>query len=581
MSQIRSQQSRISKQPKETQGLSLEQLDGRHPFQLAAPNSYVLYRTRKRRPAKVVYFNFDLAREMGILPKTAPAKMTKEIESDLIDNFSIQIINEYDIANQTPIAAQDIRPGFYMATRYLQLQHPKKNGSTSGDGRAIWNGTLKGPDQRQWDIMSTGTGATCLSPACAIEQKHFKTGDPTVSYGCGYASVEDGLGAALMSEIVHQKGIKTERVLAIIESAKGISINVRAYPNLLRPSHFLRLYKLKQFQELKSLFEHYTEREVKNGGLPGYLLRANRPSEKAKQIINCWIENFAKAAARFESYYLFVWMDWDGDNILMDGGIIDYGSVRRMGAYYRDYQFDDDTRWSSKLGDQKWEALKTVLRLTQAYTKAFSLKPVWSDKMIKSKFIEVFKNEKRKITEERAGLRSLKTDHVRRFQKEIEFLESIQSHKGLVKSADGITSVPVFSVPKILSDFSRGEFEALNSWDKFTDRYALSGALKRDLKSSPRRTQALSVLRSIAKRLKRQLRVVPDSVSEQDYLTGDGALFSSSYLNRMRNQLGPESVYRVIQAFFGKVSELQNLSRAESRALRKIQDLAKQHQHSL
>ncbi|MCA9467220.1 MAG: hypothetical protein KC643_17490, partial [Nitrospira sp.] len=135
------------------------------------------------------------------------------------------------------------KPNTYMATRYLQLQHPDKTGRTSGDGRSIWNGQIAYRGTT-WDVTSCGTGATCLSPATAIEKKFFKTGDCTASsYGCGRSDLEDGMAAALMSEIFHRNGLATERTLAVIEYPKGSSINVRAGTNLLRPSHLFRYLK--------------------------------------------------------------------------------------------------------------------------------------------------------------------------------------------------------------------------------------------------------------------------------------------------------------------------------------------------
>ena len=74
---------------------------------------------------------------------------------------------------------------------------------------------------------------------------------------------------------------------------------------------------------------------------------------------------FAQVTARFESDYLFVWLDWDGDNILMDGGIIDYGSVRQFGLYHHEYRFDDTDRWSTTIPEQKRKARYIVQTFIQ------------------------------------------------------------------------------------------------------------------------------------------------------------------------------------------------------------------------
>jgi uncharacterized protein YdiU (UPF0061 family) len=132
---------------------------------------------------------------------------------------------------------KDRLPGTYMATRYLQLQHPGRTGRTSGDGRGVWNGSVTHRDTR-WDVSSCGTGVTRLCPATAEEGRFFKTGNNDSSYACGTSSLEEGLSSALMSETFHRNGIATERVLAVIALANGYAITVRAAPNLIRPSHF-------------------------------------------------------------------------------------------------------------------------------------------------------------------------------------------------------------------------------------------------------------------------------------------------------------------------------------------------------
>ena len=176
------------------------QIDGTHPLRDAVPEGFVDYGTRTRRGGKVFYFNFDLAKEMGLIRKNHPQELNRDLSKTLLDTFSFQIINEYDIENNVEIPKEEQRSQKVMATRYLQLQHPSNKGYTSGDGRSIWNGYVKSKG-KYWDISSCGTGGTSLSPATAQEGKFFKTGDKEVSYGCGLADLSDGIGEAIMSEI--------------------------------------------------------------------------------------------------------------------------------------------------------------------------------------------------------------------------------------------------------------------------------------------------------------------------------------------------------------------------------------------
>ena len=44
-------------------------IDGGHPWQDVVPESALLYDVRKLNQGKVIYFNYELAKEMGLIPK--------------------------------------------------------------------------------------------------------------------------------------------------------------------------------------------------------------------------------------------------------------------------------------------------------------------------------------------------------------------------------------------------------------------------------------------------------------------------------------------------------------------------------
>ena len=335
-------------------------IDGSHPLRDAVPDGYIDYRVRSRHGAQLFYFNFDLARDMGLLAKTHPNRLTAGLKKAVIDTFALQIINEYDLQRGTSFPAADIRPLPCMATRYLQLQHPGRRGTTSGDGRSIWNGCFRHRGT-VWDVSSCGTGATALSPAVAKEKRFFKTGDKKVSYGCGRADLLDGFSAALMSEIFHRQQIPTERTLAILSYPDGTSINVRAARNLLRPAHFFMAIKQNNLTALRRITDYYIERQTANGDWPAIGER----KKAYRYLLERVAYDFASAAARFESDYIFCWLDWDGDNILMDGGIIDYGSLRQFGLYHHEYRYDDVERMSTTITEQKNKARYIVQTFAQ------------------------------------------------------------------------------------------------------------------------------------------------------------------------------------------------------------------------
>ena len=220
-----------------------KEIDGTHPWRLVSPDGYVDYQARYRTRGRVLYVNFSLAEEMGLVPKNHPHTITKELASAILETFSLTIINEHDVKEGTKFSPEMIRPDVYMATRYLQTQHRNKQGKTSGDGRSIWNGYLK-TKHLAFDITSRGTGATILSPgAQAAPDQIVKTGDESYGYSSGLAELDEMLGSAVMSEIFYRQNIPTERCLAVIGYSDGSAIGVRSATNLLRPAHIFRYLK--------------------------------------------------------------------------------------------------------------------------------------------------------------------------------------------------------------------------------------------------------------------------------------------------------------------------------------------------
>lgn len=329
---------------------TFDAIDGRHPWQESVPNGYVLYPTRRLGRGRVLYFNFVLAREMGLIPVDHGNEMTAALHKKLIDTFALQIVNEYDQAHGG-LEKHDLKTHPYMATRYLQMQHADKRGTTSGDGRGIWNGVWSHRGQA-WDISSRGTGVTCLAPGAVAAQRPLKTGGDEYGYGCGQADVSELLGSAILSEIFHLNSIKTERVLAVIDLGKGFGVGVRAAPNLLRPAHLFLYLKQGRRTELKQATDHLIRRMCGNRQWSFSSASPDRYQCLLRQVST----DFARFAARLEREYIFTWMEWDGDNILADAGIIDYGSIRQFGLRHDQYRYDDIERFSTNLNEQRGRA---------------------------------------------------------------------------------------------------------------------------------------------------------------------------------------------------------------------------------
>ncbi|MGE3385943.1 MAG: hypothetical protein AB7K41_04370, partial [Bdellovibrionales bacterium] len=278
---------------------ALDQLDGTHPLQKSVPESCVMYDVRLLPGGKVSYFNWDLAKEMGLVPDHHPHRMNRALEEKLLETFCIRIINEWDKEHNVIYPKTMLKKNRYMATRYLQLQHADKTGRTSGDGRCVWNGVVKHRG-KIWDVSSRGTGVTALAPGVVQAGKPLRTGNNEHGYGCGMAEIDELYAAAIMAEILHRQGIPTERVLAIVDLGKGTGIGVRAGHNLLRPAHLFAHLKQSEHERLKRATDYLIQRQYNNGEWK-FSAQNRRRYELMGQAVT---QSFARFAAHLERDYI-------------------------------------------------------------------------------------------------------------------------------------------------------------------------------------------------------------------------------------------------------------------------------------
>ncbi|HKC49489.1 MAG TPA: hypothetical protein VKF60_01760, partial [Myxococcota bacterium] len=420
---------------------------------------FVDYTARRRRDGQVAFFNFALAKDMGLVPQAHPDRLNPELSRAILATFGLQILNEWDYLNHTRVRERDRLPHTYMATRYLQLQHPGRRGTTSGDGRSVWNGTITHAGVT-WDVSSCGIGVTRLCPATALEGRFFRTGSRTASYGCGTAALSEGISAALLSETFHRNGIETERVLAVIALPNGQAINVRAGRNLLRPSHFFAPLKQGDLPRLRAAIDVFAERQIRNADWP----RLPPGAARYRFLADEAARRFARAAATFESEYVFCWLDWDGDNVLASGGIVDYGSVRQFGLYHREYRFDDAERWSTTIPEQRVKAryIAQCFAQIRAYLLEGTKRPL--DEFARDPCLRIFDREfaatKLRLLGRKLGLRPetgaflvrARGRELERFRRAFAYFERARSARGPHKVPDGLTWNAVFSTRDLLRE---------------------------------------------------------------------------------------------------------------------------------
>lgn len=561
---------------------AFRRINGQHPFKDQVPQGRVEYRARYRKGGKVSYFNFELAKEMGLIPKNHEAKLNPELEKEILETFSLVIINEYDVMNDLKFPEDEIREHTFMATRYLQLQHPDKCGRTSGDGRSIWNGTVKN-NGITWDVSSCGTGGTKLSPACNINKKFYQTGDPSISYGCGLADLSEGLETLLFSEVLGKNGFKTERILALIEFEKGISINVRANPNLIRPSHFFGHLKQGNREALKQVTDYYIDRQIQNKEWTQSTFKNDK--EKYNYLVKQVARSFAETAAKFEDEYIFCWLDWDGDNILMDGGIIDYGSIRQFGLFHAEYRYDDVQRFSTSILEQKQKAKYIVQCFAQIADFLITGKKKSLSQFRKSFALDLFdrcfieaknRNLLQKIGFKKNHQDLLLKDHLKtvtRFREVYSYFERSKSKKGVYKVADGITRDAIFCMRDILRELPQLYLsrESLLNPQEFMEIIKSSYARKSDLKLTDLRIRQinrfqslyLSLIRAVERTTSQtrsqfllELTMRSSIINRYDRVTGDSITYIVEKVQKLRPRLSAEELYHLTEHF----STYQNLN---------------------
>lgn len=558
---------------------TFDQIDGSHPLKKAVPESVVEYKARYRDGGKVAAFNFDLAKEIGLITEEHPDKMSRDLEKKILETFSLMIINEYDEIAGKQFPEEDIKPNTYMATRYLQLQHPNKQGKTSGDGRSIWNGQVKFKG-RTYDVSSCGTGATCLSPATHIYGRYFESGDPSISYGCGYSEIDEGFSTLFFSEIFNKNHIGTERLLCVIEYPNKISINVRVHENLIRPSHMFNYLKQGEHEPLVKMVDYFIKRQKKNRKWKNF------PDGKAKYnyFLDQECEIFADLVARFESDYIFCWLDWDGDNILMDGSVIDFGSIRQFGLFHHEYRFDDVSRLSTSIKEQKHKAKYTVQTFIQMidFVKTGKKKPIknFANHPVLKKFDKHFEQKSLEYFVQKIGFKHSDSEYllsknkklVKDFYKSFCYFERFKSIEGLYEVGDGINWNAVFCMRDLLRELpqlylSRG---TEITKDEFIEIAKSSYAVAEDLELTNYKTRKIhefqrdywKLIKSVAKRHSASVEKIllevsmrSSVVNKYDRVTGDSITTIVNKILGHRPRLSPVEIQKILRDF----SEYQNM----------------------
>ncbi len=546
------------------------QLDGTHPWMEVVPEGFVAYKVRKLNAGKVTYFNFALAKEMGLIASDHDHDLKKDLESKLLETFSIQIINEYDEKNNVKIDPKIIKPNLYMASRYLQLQHQSKKGKTSGDGRGIWNGIVKNRNS-VWDVSSRGTGVTCLAPGAVAANRPLKTGGHEFGYGCGQAEIDELYASAISAEVMHLQGIPTERVLCIVDLGKGVGIGVRAAQNLIRPAHLFLYLKQNRFKELKASVDYLISRQSQNSK---FTLKPGKKTVSYDDWADYSCNRFAQFTALLDIDYIFAWLDWDGDNVLADAGIIDYGSVRQFGIRHDRYRYDDVERFSTNLNEQRTKAKYIVQCYVQIadYLKNGKKRPLkdFAKHPTVLKFNKKFNFHRSHRLLYRMGFNQIQRDNIlknkglyEQFDKCFSYFERAKVKGSLQKVADGVNHPALFNmrvafrnVPKlleksqmrpmeeraffkmILSSFAKSK-DASIGYKHYTKIQSLQKLYIDLIKTAAAKQSPLAIMRGIIQR--------SEKLNSENRITGNALIqIVFELIDQIKKGLTPKQIQQLI-----------------------------------
>jgi uncharacterized protein YdiU (UPF0061 family) len=381
-----------------------------------------------------------------------------------------------------------------------------------------------------------------------------------------------------MSEAFARNGIRTERVLAIVSLPGGFAINVRIAPNLLRPSHFFGLLRRREDDDLRRCVLYYADREIADRRWP--FIASER--ERIRYLPERVAIDFARAAATFESEYIFCWLDWDGDNVLTDGSILDYGSVRQFGLYHHSYRFEDPDRMSTSIPEQKRKARQIVQRFAQIRELLLrgevpSLASLRDDPVLEL-FDREFERERKRLFLRQMGFEESESHHlihnapgaVARLLDIHHRFEKKRSSRGRRKVADGLSWDAVYCMRDVLRELParlapaasgvRPEIPAEAFYAIALSNYAS----RRDRRLTPhRRQEARAYQRAyveLCERLAARRRVplaeilaelAPRARLRNPYarMTGDGLTHAAQRLATSKRHLAAEETYHLIEAF--------------------------------
>jgi hypothetical protein len=286
--------------------------------------------------------------------------------------------------------------------------------------------------------------------------------------------------------------------------------------------------------------------------------------------------SFAQMAARFEDEYIFCWLEWDGDNILMDGSIIDYGSIRQFGMYHDEYRYDDVEKYSTTIKEQKYKAKYMVQTFVQAVdyliTKEKKNIKEFTKSDVLKQFDRIYNESKNRNLLIKLGLKPewvdliLKSNnkYVESFRKTFSYFETAKSEEGLYEVPDGITRNAIFCMRDILRELPQIYLSRGVDIDKqeFLNILKSSYATEDDVKINSYRSKKISdfqklywkivditsEITNICKtKILLEMTMRSSIINKYDRVTGDSVSKIVELVLKNKKKLGVDGVYQLLE----------------------------------
>lgn len=298
------------------------------------PEFYEEVALRPIEGSRLLYFNWELAREMGLPGLPRDNRMTRELAE--------RILREYGVHTAAPDdPRRSGRVGY--ATRYDDAF------GGLGDGRSVWLTPHRHPTTGElFDITLKGSGPTPFA-------------DPTVPQVWnrdGKMLLKHAIWETVASRALIANGVRAHDVLAIIETPEGFQTfgkNAKPSPTsimvrvgtLFRPGHFRAFDG--QPDKMGKLVDYFSDRY----GIKG--------PNKAEELLRFHARESGKRVAGWNDLWMVHGaLSWG--NITMDRTSIDLTSA----GFLKNPKADTTTR-AETFGEQRWEMRRMALELEDMF----------------------------------------------------------------------------------------------------------------------------------------------------------------------------------------------------------------------